>query len=152
VHIWTADHHPCTVGAGGGDWQGASNTVAWFPRLSPSTALIVCALAAIAYLGLTTARYVLHNYQLGDDEDSVRREIDQLDQDNAQLTAVRDYLRSDEYVEYVARRILGLVRPGETLVIVSGDDAAESAPQSTAVAGDDEARPWWKDLFLAPTP
>ena len=28
-----------------------------------------------------------------------------------------DYLKSDEYIEYVARNTIGLVRQGETLVI-----------------------------------
>ena len=40
--------------------------------------------------------------------------------------AVRDYLKSDEHIEDIARRILGLVRPGETLVVVSGALSAAS--------------------------
>jgi cell division protein FtsB len=122
--------------------------VTWFPRLSVSTVLLVLALAAFAYLGINTARYVLHNHQLGQDENSIRREIDQLDRDNAQLTAVRDYLKTNEYIEYVARRILGLVYPGETLVVVNSDAPAATAPTPAPTT---EAEPWWKELFV-PTP
>jgi hypothetical protein len=46
--------------------------------------------------------------------------------------AVRDYLKSDEHIEDIARRILGLVRPGETLVVVSG--APLRGESSTAAA------------------
>jgi cell division protein FtsB len=113
--------------------------------------LLACAaVLAIGYLGYTTSRYVIHNYQLHQDEAQIRRDIAQLDRDHAQLVAVRDYLKSDEYVEDVARRILGLVRPGETLVVVSGAPAAAATPGPLAqhTAGAE----WWKDLFTNPPP
>jgi cell division protein FtsB len=111
------------------------------------------ALLAIAYLGFTTARYVIHNYQLRGDERALRAELDQLDRDHEQLAATRDYLKSDEYIEYIARRILGLVRPGETLVVVSANTPAATA---TPLPGN-LATSWWKQLFpaeegAAPTP
>lgn len=113
----------------------------------PLTSLLVGAVALIAvYFAYTTARYVVNNYQLRQQERQARADIARLDQDRQQLTAVRDYLKSDEYVEDVARRTLGLVMPGETLVIVSG---TSPTPEPTATPG---ARatpqpPWWKQLF-----
>jgi cell division protein FtsB len=123
------------------------------PRLSAAPAIAIAVLLAVGYLGFNTARYVVHNYQLHQEEDGVRAQIDQLDRDHEQLVAVRDYLKSDEYVEDVARRILGLVRPGETLVVVSGADpapgaAATATPGARATAG----APWWKELFGDATP
>ena len=119
------------------------------PRLS-LTPLFLCAAAlAIAYLVFTTAHYVVHNYQLHHEESGVRADIARLDADHAQLVAVRDYLKSDEYVTDVARRILGLVRPGETLVVVSGNGqppAATPTPRLTPAAGGEQ---WWKELFVA---
>jgi cell division protein FtsB len=120
--------------------------------------LVVCvAVLAIGYLAYTTSRYVIHNYQLHQDEAQIRRDIAQLDSDHAQLVAVRDYLKSDEYVEDVARRILGLVRPGETLVVVSG---APLHGESSTAAGTTPGplgqhtpgAEWWKDLFTKPQP
>ena len=59
---------------------------------------------------------------------------------------VRDYLRTDEYVEFMARRVFGLVKPGEVLVIVD-------APKSPAAQqGPDDAplgATWWQRLFSA---
>lgn len=123
------------------------------PRL-PLTPLVVCAaVLAAGYLGFNAVHYVTHNYRVHQDEARLRAEIASLERDKQQLTAVRDYLKSDEYVEDIARRVLGLVRPGETLVIVSS-----SAPV-TAPTPDAEPTPggaWWKDLYIAgaaaPTP
>jgi cell division protein FtsB len=120
-------------------------------RHLPLTPILVCAaLLATTYFGYSTWKYVTHNYHLSDEEAAIRREIAELDQEHAQLVAVRDYLRSDEYVEYVARNVLGLVRPGETLVIVSS--SAPPAPSPTPVPRllQDGTEPWWKDLFVAP--
>jgi cell division protein FtsB len=105
----------------------------------------VAALIALVYFAFTSGRYVIHNYQLKHEEQRIRADIHQLARDHEELTAVRDYLESDAYVEYVARRILGLVRPGETLVVVSGiqpTPAADTTPEAGGTPG-----PWWKQLF-----
>jgi len=120
-----------------------------FPRLPLLTAIIGGAVIAIAYLAFTTGSYVVHYYQLRGDERDLQRQIATLDREQKQLTAVRDYVQSEEYVEEVARRTLGLVRPGETLVIVSGT-APEPAP-TAAVSPSPDATPqeWWMALFSA---
>ncbi|MEX0751218.1 MAG: septum formation initiator family protein [Dehalococcoidia bacterium] len=120
-----------------------------FSRLQLLPAVIGAAIIVIVYLVFTTGNYVVHYYQLRSDERELRQEIVDLGAEQEQLTAVRDYLESDEYVEEVARRTLGLVRPGETLVIVSGTDALPSAtPAATAVAGAVHDEDWWKALFV----
>ncbi len=118
-----------------------------FPRLPLVPAIIGTALIAVVYLAFTTGSYVIHYYQLRGEERALRQEIVDLDSEREQLTAVRDYLESDEYVEDVARRTLGLVRPGETLVIVSGADAA-AAPTPAATAAAIAHEDWWKALFV----
>ena len=118
-----------------------------FPRLPLLPAIIGTALIAVTYLVFTTGSYVVHYYQLQNEERELRQEIAQLGDDQEQLTSVRDYLESDEYVEDVARRTLGLVRPGETLVIVSGTDpVATPTPEASVVAEHEE---WWKSLFVS---
>jgi cell division protein FtsB len=116
--------------------------------------IIGAAALALTYLGFTTARYVVHEYNLREDQASLRRDIDQLDRDHAQLVAVRDYLKSDEYIEDVARRVLGLVRPGETLVVVSSSAPPMAAPPPlpATVTARTPAAEWWKDLFVQPPP
>ncbi|OUM99454.1 MAG: hypothetical protein BAA04_08785 [Firmicutes bacterium ZCTH02-B6] len=48
----------------------------------------------------------------------VRAEIQRYQELNAQLRAEIEHYNSDEYIERVAREELGLVKPGETPVIV----------------------------------
>jgi cell division protein FtsB len=116
-----------------------------FPSLTP----IVLGGAALlaAFLAISTLQYIYRNYEARREEAQLKRDILQLDRDHGELVAVRDYLESDEYVEDVARRVVGLVRPGETLVIVSSDVTPEATatPQSETTPGE----PWWKELFGA---
>lgn len=117
---------------------------------------IVTGLAALAitYLGFTTTRYVVHEYNLREEKATLQRDISQLNRDHQQLVAVRDYLKSDEYIEDIARRVLGLVRPGETLVVVSSSAPASAAatpsPAIGATTGNTPEAEWWKDLFVQP--
>ncbi len=120
------------------------------PHLSPTPLVVLAAALIIGYVVFTTAHYVLHDYQIRHEETAARADMARLDTDHAQLLALRDYLKSDEYVEEVARRVLGLVRPGETLVIVSGPDGA-SVTATPPVVDMTPGDPWWKE-FLAPEP
>lgn len=131
--------------------------MSWFSQRSITPLVVCAALLAITYFGYGGWRYVAHNLRLSSDEQEIRQEIAQLDEQRSQLVAVRDYLRSEEYVEYVARSTLGLVKPGETLVIVSSSVPPVATPMpESPVAGAQGHEPWWKDLFVqpvgAPTP
>jgi cell division protein FtsB len=88
------------------------------------------------FAGVTNS---LHSQQIDSRKEALEQEIAQLEQDRAQLDALREYLQSDEYIEHTARTQLGLVRPGETGVIVVGP-----TPTPEPIAAD---RPWWKGFF-----
>jgi cell division protein FtsB len=75
----------------------------------------------------------------------MRREIAELRRQHEELVALREYLRSDEYVEGIARRVLGLVKPGETLTIVSGPEQPGAGGE--AEEGGRPSQPWWEALF-----
>jgi cell division protein FtsB len=120
--------------------------VSRLPRLSLTPLVLAAAALVIGYFVVTTARNIYHNHQLAQEESAIRRDIAQLDSDHAQLVAVRDYLKSDEYIEYNARTVLGLVRPGETLVVVSSNAPAPLATPTPPLAPA-QGGAWWKDLF-----
>ncbi len=131
------------------------------PRLSPARVIILLAVAVAAYFVFVAGGEYLRSRSLEDDEHRIQREVLELQQQHEKLLAVRDYLLSDEYIEGVARRLLGLVRPGETLVIVTSTDAAAAAPADQAEEGaqteegaqpeptptPDDGQAWWERLF-----
>jgi cell division protein FtsB len=118
-------------------------------RLSWSAYLAVLVVLATAlvvgYLLFRAGGIGLQSYRLAGQEQQVRQEIADLQRQHEELVALREYLRSDEYIESVARRVLGLVKPGETLTIVSGSQGEE--PGVSAEESKRPNRPWWEELF-----
>jgi cell division protein FtsB len=112
--------------------------------LSPGRFLLAATLLVAGYLVYSAGGSFLHSYALHGDEAQLRAEIEDLRLQQDQLAQVRDYLRTDEYVEFMARRVFGLVKPGEILVIVDAPkhNAGESAPEEA-----DLEATWWQRLF-----
>ncbi len=114
------------------------------PRLTPTRIAILLATLVVGYFVFAAAGDTLLSQRLSQDEQELQQEIGDLQRQQSQLEAIREYLRTDEYIEGVARRILGLVRPGETLVIVTS--SATPVPANGEI---DEKQPgrWWEQLF-----
>ena len=91
--------------------------------------ILVAAAVVVGYLVFTTVVTGLKSHGLAHDENTVRQEIADLQKQRDELVAIREYLSSDEYVESVARGVLGLVKPGETRVIVTSPEADEQPPR-----------------------
>jgi cell division protein FtsB len=106
--------------------------------------ILIAAAVVVGYLVFSSVVTGLKSHGLAHDENTVRKEIVDLQRQRGELVAIREYLSSDEYVEGVARHVLGLVKPGETRVIVMSPDAdAEQSPAEAAPA----AGTWWESLF-----
>jgi len=72
--------------------------------------------------------------------EQVRREIDRLDRENAQLSGEIHALQSDpSEIEKVAREDMGLARPGE-LIFRLPDDATPATPSGAPPAGSQPPR------------
>jgi len=80
--------------------------------------VLLATAVVVVYLIFTAVSSAIQSFQLGEDEDRLRDEVQGLEQRYHRLSDIRDYLHSDEYIEWVARRELGLVGPGETGIIV----------------------------------
>lgn len=114
------------------------------PRLSLTQVAILGATLVVGYLLFTAAGDALLSRRLDQEEQRFVRELAQLERQQAELEAIREYLQTDEYIEGVARRVLGLVRPGETLVVVSSTTPVTPTPGPLP----DEATPrWWEYLY-----
>lgn len=56
---------------------------------------------------------------------AAEQELERILAENERLRERLEYMQSDEYIETVARTELGLVKPGETAVVVIKTDAGE---------------------------
>jgi cell division protein FtsB len=125
--------------------QVEREAVTKLPRLSLVQVVIILAAALVGYFVFSAASDALLSYRLNEEEQQLRREIRDLQRDQARLQEIRDYLQTTEYIEGVARRVLGLVRPGETLVVVTSD--ATPTPQASEEDAGTSPGTWWERLY-----
>lgn len=114
------------------------------PRLARLTGGPVQIVLAVALLLFALFAYSLFqttrsSAQLGEQYRVLDAQVTELSRQQAELEGLRAYLATDEYIEAVARAQFGLVRPGETGVLVQ-------APPSTEAAQRPGER-WWQALF-----
>ncbi len=106
--------------------------------------MILATAVVVAYFIFTAAANTLQTKQIGEDESRLRQGVAGLEADYGQLTALRDYMKSDEYIEWVARRQLGLVRPGELGIIVVS--SATATPPAEGAPPGEQPQGWWEAL------
>jgi cell division protein FtsB len=95
----------------------------------------------VVYFMATFAVNAIRGHQLNSQEDRLQAEITDLNGRYDRLVALEQYLKSDEYIEEVAREQLGYVKAGEI-----GFVAISSQPTPAAAPG---AQPdlWWDTLI-----
>ncbi|MDZ4764600.1 MAG: hypothetical protein SGI73_08610 [Chloroflexota bacterium] len=85
-----------------------------------------------------------------------RAEIDQLEREQAELVRLRDYVRSDAYVQQWARGEGKMARVGEVLIVpVPMDSAADAVATPSVMMADLQTTPpepetwqvWWSLFF-----
>lgn len=96
----------------------------------------------VGYFLVTGATTALRSNHLSEREDRLRAEIADLEVRFERLQALREYLDSDEYIEAVAREQLGLVRKGESSIVVI-PTVPTPAPDPEEPG---EAELWWETL------
>jgi hypothetical protein len=110
------------------------------PWLSPKRWVILATAALVVYFAFTAASNTLQAIQIGQDESRLRQEVTGFEQRYDQLTALRDYLKSDEYIEWVARRELGLAPRRIGLHRDIGGHTDASGGTATALVGGTQRR------------
>ena len=95
------------------------------------------------YFLVTGATSALQSRQLSEREDRLQAEISDVQERYERLEALRQYLDSNEYTEAVAREELGLVRQGETSIVVIPTVASPTPGPGEADDGD----LWWEALI-----
>jgi len=115
--------------------------------------VLLATAVVVVYLIFTAVSSAIQSYQLEADEGRLRDEVQGMAARYQRLSDQRDYLNSDEYIEWIARRELGLVGPGEMGIIVQSEPAlvpsegqAEGEEGSQAEQGQQQGR-WWEDII-----
>lgn len=82
------------------------------------------------YLLFQTLRIVVRNYDFQREADQISQEIEVLELENEQLRLNIQYYSTDEYLERAARDKLGLVAPGEKVLILPRNEARQDEPKA----------------------
>lgn len=114
-----------------------------FPKLSSTRVVLATTAVLVVYFLVTGATTALQSRGLTEREGRVKTEIESLQQRYERLEGLRAYLDSDEYIESVAREQLGLVRQGETGIVVI-PAAASPTPEADDAGGEGI---WWETLI-----
>ncbi|MCH7576820.1 MAG: septum formation initiator family protein [Chloroflexi bacterium] len=112
------------------------------PRISSTRIVLGVTAIIVGYFLVMGAVTALRSSQLSDREDRLRADIAELQQRYERLELLREHLGSDEYIEAVAREQLGLVREGESgIVVISTAPTSEPDPDAP-----EESELWWQML------
>ena len=109
------------------------------PAFGPAHMVLAIAALLLALFLYAAMQTATQTYRLHDERRDLTQQVEVLRKQKAELEGLQQYLASDEYIESVARTQFGLVKPGETQVVVD----APPQPTPTQVPG---AR-WWESLF-----
>jgi cell division protein FtsB len=110
-----------------------------FPTFGPTHIVMVVVALLLVLFVYSALQTATHTYRLRELERSLESDVFALREQRAELQGLSEYLRSDEYIEGVARTQFGLVRPGEVAVIVN----SPLGPEPVIEPG----QRWWQTLF-----
>lgn len=116
------------------------------PAITPARVVMAFTALLVLYFGATAAGNAIDSYRLDRERATLERDIARLQREHEQLVGLQAYLESDEYIETVARRELGLVMPGEPAVVVV---SPQRVVPGTFRGEEGAGNRWWERL-LAP--
>ena len=133
-----------------------NSTLARTKATGISTAHIVIALVIplVAYFGLAAGQKAIEVYRLNQEAALVRAETEALKEENARLLMQVEYLKSDAYVEKIAREQLNLIKPGDKPVVVLAPEGRKDNGDRTQLTVENATdKPnwlrWWEFFFGA---
>ena len=136
--------------ANSADVAGSETPPSLSPDLEPSTVtsrrigpllLFFVALGLVGYFVFDAANGFVNADVVDGRVATLRTDIDDLEWQADQLSALVAFLDSDEYIERTAREELGLVRPGEEAIAIE----APNQPGLRIARS-----PWWANLLPEP--
>jgi len=118
--------------------------------------IIIVEFLVVSYLLYTLTKSVYQSYQIDQHIENFKKENDMIAQENKQKEADYSYYSSDAYIEKIAKQNLGLVNPGEEVIVIPSTDSGTTGVVG-GVPGEEEdnisIRPvsnpqkWWNFFF-----
>lgn len=109
-------------------------------RIFTSRFFLLGAFVIAAILAVSFGRAFYRDYEIRQQIRALQAKVDDLERKKLESLNLLEYVKSEAYVEDVARQQLGLKKPGERVIIV---DAATSTGLRAAVESE-AAVPSWK--------
>ncbi len=116
--------------------------------------IIIIEFLLVTYLIYALTKNVYNSYLIDKYIDTFKGENTRIEQENLQKTEDYLYFTSEEYIDKIAKQNLGLVNPGEEVIIIS-DDVSLDEPLTDDETGFDLAKyvgmsnssQWWSFFF-----
>ncbi len=116
--------------------------------------IIIIEFLLVTYLIYALTKNVYNSYLIDKYIDTFKGENTRIEQENLQKTEDYLYFTSEEYIDKIAKQTLGLVNPGEEVIIIS-DDVSLDEPLTDDETGFDLAKyvgmsnssQWWSFFF-----
>jgi cell division protein FtsB len=119
--------------------------------------VIIVEFLVVSYLLYTLTKSVYQSYQIDQHIDSFKKENDLIAQENKQKEADYSYYSSDAYIEKIAKQNLGLVNPGEEVIVIPSTSNPATGVVGTAAEDQNvtdsnvqllsNSQKWWKFFF-----
>ncbi len=117
-------------------------------RVRPLSLLLLAAMALFGYKFLQKTQEIRG---LAAQEAALQSQNQNLAQQNAQIRQSQRYYQTDRYVEDAARSTLGLIKPGETVIVAQPVrqriETVRSAPLAPLAPPDPAWKQWWTAFF-----
>ena len=108
----------------------------------------------VAYMLYNLTVSIYDNYQIEQHIAEFEKKNTELESENKEKLEDLQYFTSDEYIEKVAKQNLGLIKPGEKVIIIPEDDLVVLTQSEDTAALAEELRAswstpkkWWKFFF-----
>jgi cell division protein FtsL len=109
---------------------------------------LVVLLVVLGFFVFSLAGLTLQSYRLAERTDAVREEIAGLQEENKRLQADVERLQTPSALEELARKELGLIKEGETSVVIDyGPGERPSDVPTPTPTPRPNRQSWWETLF-----
>jgi cell division protein FtsB len=110
-------------------------------------------MVVLIFVSIALGKEIYRRYQINQEINVVKQEIEELERKNHEMQALVDYLNTDSFKEIQARQNLGLQKEGEVAVAVEpglpadDEDLSSTFESSENTEEISNGKKWWKYFF-----